>query len=382
MKSVRFWIDPISDSFVRLIDIIFGVIMAQGFVIYRARITNPSPSIANGSLLFVYTTIILSWIGYHKSIVGYPYNRSLWSRIRVTADILILVLYAYLVFVAETLQSVLGALVIVFVLYAVTGLIRIVEWKDRKVSQPWLALLVAVIFALEWYLSGQFVDTLASTAWLTLGFVILIAYRMVRGKFGYPRVIPVGIDIDGVLGEQVPPVLTRIQRRKNIGLGSTKESITSWNQPIDGTSIDKEIEEALLDPEFVLEMPVVTGSIAAMSAISSEFHVVITTSRPFETESATIDWLRRNFSKSFHEFVNTRLFGKESLGLKVLVDDYPNNIKRFASSGGIAVLFSQPWNREEDEELRELVRAGKVTRCEDWKGIRVVLERLLERPLL
>src|SRR6266516_7081546 len=124
MKGVRFWIDPISESFVRLIDIIFGVIMAQGFVIYRARITNPSPSIANGSLLLVYTTIILSWIGYHKSIVGYPYNRSIWSRIRVTADILILVLYAYLVFVAETLQLVLGALVIVFVLYAITGLIR------------------------------------------------------------------------------------------------------------------------------------------------------------------------------------------------------------------------------------------------------------------
>ena len=381
LNTPRFRIDPISDSFVRLIDIIFGVILAQGFVIYRGAITNPSISIEDGSLVLVYATIILSWIGYHKSVIGYPYNMSPWSRIRLTADILILVLYSYLVFVAQSLTPVLGGLVVVFVVYAITGLVRIIEWKDRKVSLPWLSLIFAGLFTVELYLSASHPDVSASTILLFLAFATLLLYRGARGKFGYPLIIPVGIDVDGVLGDQVPPALMRIQQRKKIGIGYTKERITNWNQPIDGSSIDKEIEEALLDPEFVREMPLVPGSTAAMSELHKKFHIVISTSRPLETESETIKWLRRNFPKSFHEFVNTRLFGKETLGLKILVDDYSNNIRRFASAGGIGLLFSQPWNIAEDDELREQIRAGKVIRCNGWDAVKDTLQKLAQRPL-
>src|SRR2546428_1323530 len=318
MSPTRFRIDPTSDSFVRLVDVIFGVIMAQGFVRYSETITNPKFSLATGSLVLAYTTVILSWIGYHKSVIGYPYNTSVWSRIRLVSDVLILVLYSYLVFVAQTLQFVLGGLVVVFGLYALTGLIRIIEWKDRKVSQPWLAIPFGAAFAVEWYVSGSYgAETSVSALLLGVSFLMLIGYRWARGKLGYPVIIPVGIDVDGVLGDQVSPVLVRIQNRKKIALGFTKEKIASWNQAINGSSIDKEIEEALLDPEFVREMPVIPGSTAAMADLRKTFHVVITTSRPLETESETVSWLKRNFPKSFHEFVNTRYFGKETLGLKV-----------------------------------------------------------------
>jgi 5'(3')-deoxyribonucleotidase len=52
--------------------------------------------------------------------------------------------------------------------------------------------------------------------------------------------VPIGIDIDGVLGEQVPHVLDRLHRR-GVGIGISKDKITSWNFPIDNTSISKEI---------------------------------------------------------------------------------------------------------------------------------------------
>ena len=131
MSAPRFQIDSaISTSFVGLVDVIFGVIMAQGFVAYKNNIMAPSVSVGNGSLVLVYATVILSWVGYHKSVMGYPYNKTPWSRIRLSLDILILVLYSYLVFVAVDFAKVLVGLIAVFLLYVVTGIIRIVEWKD------------------------------------------------------------------------------------------------------------------------------------------------------------------------------------------------------------------------------------------------------------
>ena len=207
-----------------------------------------------------------------------------------------------------------------------------------------------------------------------LAFVMVLGYRSVRGRLGYPTIIPVGIDIDGVLGEQVPPVLERIQSKKGLGKNMTKKDITKWDLPINGTSIDREIEEALLDPEYVREMPVVQGSTSALTDLNKHFHVVITTSRPFETEGETISWLRKHFR--FHEYANARLVGKEAIGLRFLVDDYPKNIVRFAASGGTALLFTQPWNMEEDSEVADLMRAGKVIRCHGWDDVR---KRLSER---
>jgi 5'(3')-deoxyribonucleotidase len=380
MSAPRFRVDSsISDSFVRLVDVIFGVIMAQGFVIYRSEITEPSFSVGNGSLILVYATIVLSWIGYHKSTVGYPYNKTLWSRFRLFLDILILVLYAYLVFVAENFAAVLIGLVAVFLLYAITGAIRIVEWKDKKVGKPGLSILFAIAFSLEFVaitycqlciirLGYWFV---ASVLLLTMSLVF--TYRGIRGKLGYPTIIPIGVDIDGVLGEQVPPVLARVQTRKQIGQHLTKDKITKWDFSIDGSSIDREIEEALLDPEFVREMPVVSGSTTAMAELYERFHVVVTTSRPLAAEVGTIAWLKKNFN--YHEYANARLVDKEALGLKILVDDYPENIKRFALAGGTAIIFSQPWNQK-DSEIEGLIHAGKVIRCDGWKEVKDQIYRL------
>lgn len=369
----------------RLVDVIFGVIMAQGFVMYRNNIVAPALSLENGSLVLVYATVILSWMGYHKSVIGYPYNKTLWSRIRLASDILILVLYSYLVFIAQNLGMVLIGLVVVFTLYAATGFIRIIEWRDRKVSQPQLAILFCLLFLFEFYaLDGcefcvsSVSKNLLSPILLIGAFVLLLGYRVVRGRIGYPTILPVGIDVDGVLGDQVPPVLMRLQSR-GIGLGLTKDKITQWDLVIDNTSIDGEIEAALLDPEYVREMPVIQGSTTAMTELYKRFHIVIATSRPMQTEEDTVKWLKRNFSRSFHEYANTRVVGKETLGLRILVDDYGNNVKRFAAEGGTALLFSQPWNVEKDSEISELLRSGRVIRCNGWGEVKEALYRMQEK---
>jgi hypothetical protein len=146
LSAPRFKVNPLSKSFVRLIDIMFGLTITQGFVLYRDLISNPSLSTQIVTLILVYATVILSWIGYHTSILHYPYNKSAWSNIRLFLDIIILVLYAYLVFVVADLQKVFWGLGIVFSFYVIDGLIRIREWHDKKVSKPWLSAIFAAVF--------------------------------------------------------------------------------------------------------------------------------------------------------------------------------------------------------------------------------------------
>jgi 5'(3')-deoxyribonucleotidase len=326
---------------------------------------SPNISLENITLVLVYATIILSWVGYHKSILRYPYNKSRWSRFRLFFDIVILLLYSYLVFVGQDLPRVLLGLAAIFFVYSIDGLIRIREWRDSKVSKPWLSFLFGVGFVLEWYSLLNWTNLSWVLVFLTLG--VVFGYREVRGRMGYPTLLVVGVDVDGVLGEQVPPVLERL-RREGKGINLTKESITDWNFPINGTDISREIEKALLDSTFIREMPVVQSSTTSMEQLHKKYHVVIATSRPLETQKSTIDWLKKNFK--FHEFVNTREVGKDKLGLDVLIDDNLDNVKGFASSGGYALLFLQPWNLNiENQELEQLIRAKKIVRCEGWEQV-------------
>lgn len=370
MSTPRFNVDPLSDSFIRLIDIIFGLTITQGFVIYRNIIVSPDLSITSLSLVLVYATIILSWIYYHKSVANYPYNKSRWSRVRLFLDLIILLFYAYLVFVGQDLPRILVGLVAIFSVYSIDGIVRIAEWHDKKVSKPWLSCIFAIIFFEEWYVfSLKEITTISYAPWaiLFVSLGLIFGYRFIRSKLGYPAFLVVGVDVDGVLGEQVPPVLKRIQN-KGKGGNLTKDSITEWNYSIEGRDISEEIEEALLDPSFVEEMPIVNGSKPAMDTLYKRYHVVIVTSRPIETEQETKKWLRKNFR--FHEFINTRECGKNGLGLDILIDDNLENVKNFASSKCVALLFSQPWNRQfKDENLENLISTKRVIRCKDWNEV-------------
>jgi 5'(3')-deoxyribonucleotidase len=215
-----------------------------------------------------------------------------------------------------------------------------------------------------WYLITNRIGSDYPWIFAVSGLVLLLIYRVIRGRMYCPLLV-LGIDVDGVLGDQVPPTLDRI-KGKGKGKNLCKDDITSWDHPIDDTDFTKEIEECLLDKDFVMEMPVISGSISALEKLYKVYHLVIATNRPSETEQYTVSWLRKNFK--FHEFINTREVGKDSLGLDVLVDDNPENIKSFARTGKKALLFSQPWNKDySDKEFDRLVREKKIVRCDSWK---------------
>jgi len=279
------------------------------------------------------------------------------------------VLYAHLVFNVQNLQKVLLGLAAVFLIYMATGIARIREWRDGKVSKPWLSFVFAIAFVFERYTFEFCKNAVLELQWV-LVFVslgLLIVYRIAREKLGYPSLRVVGVDVDGVLAEQVPPALERI-KTKGKGKDLSKSNITDWSFQIEDTNISKEIEEFLLDPNFIIEMPVIPGSTSVMKQLHRTYHIVIVTNRPLETQRTTIDWLKKHFK--FHEFVDTREVGKNKLGIDVLIDDNLDNVKMFASSGGDALLFSQPWNQKvQDKESEEMVRTKKIIRCENWEDV-------------
>lgn len=181
----------------------------------------------------------------------------------------------------------------------------------------------------------------------------------------------IAVDVDGVLGDQVPPILSKLNAKYGIEL--SKQDITDWEYAIMDTKIDVEIEEALLDEKYVLEMPVIKGAGNGMLYLWRNHFITIATSRPKETENATLRWLSSNFR--FHEYRNTREKGKKSLRADILIDDNIRNIQEFSSISGIGLLFSQPWNQNRSS-IKDLVDRRKVYCCYGWTSVLSIVKSL------
>lgn len=171
----------------------------------------------------------------------------------------------------------------------------------------------------------------------------------------------IAVDIDGVLADQVSLILKRLNSKYQIQL--TKEDITEWDQKIGDTSIDVEIEKALLENDYVSNLPIIEGAKEGMQYLWQNHFVIVATSRPKETEDATRDWVSSNFK--FHEFCNTRGKSKSCVKSDVLIDDYIPNIEDFTNDTGVGLLFSQPWNQDRSK-IKHLIEIGKIYCCENW----------------
>ncbi|MCC6019601.1 MAG: hypothetical protein LM601_11250 [Candidatus Verstraetearchaeota archaeon] len=230
---------------------------------------------------------------------------------------------------------------IIFLLYSITGFVRIHEWKDNRVSNLKLNSTMTIIFGILYALLSTFnLHDPILNASVTI--VLVLFYRGVRAKWGYSKLITVGVDIDGVLAEQVDHTLKWLKNKKGINLKvNQKEDIKKWDEEIaPGLTFDEAIEKLLREDEFFIqEMPVIIGSIKNMEEIYRKYHIVIASSRPPESERATKVWLSKHFKDKYHEYVNTHQIGKHNLGLHVLIDDNLENIKNLQTWRGVRHHF-------------------------------------------
>jgi hypothetical protein len=161
----------VSDHLVRLVQVFFGVVAGQGLVLYRDVVVSPfedGRSVAALALVSIYMMIVWSWIDWNTTMEIRPYDfrRAKSSAVgprvlehlerwRLYADIAIVATYAYTLFQVAPLVKDSGAdirylllgYVIVFVLYLVSGFLRIVRYGPEASSIPPIAWFLVVFVA-------------------------------------------------------------------------------------------------------------------------------------------------------------------------------------------------------------------------------------------
>ncbi len=148
-----------SDRFSQFVTVVFGLVIGQGFTRYIPLVLDPSVSWFQFSALAgVYTTTILSWITYIRSMYKYPYDMTRWkSWLRMGMDFAAVSTYARLLFSLEkiapgvaspNLTIYLQGYLLIFVFYILSGLIRRWEYNDVKASKLRGLFVSALFYAL------------------------------------------------------------------------------------------------------------------------------------------------------------------------------------------------------------------------------------------
>jgi len=198
---------------------------------------------------------------------------------------------------------------------------------------------------------------------LTVVLGLMIAYRVHSPRYRDDQRarkeagLVVGVDVDGVLADQVTGVLERLHDREGINL--TYHDITDWRLPIGTTNIAREIELTQQDRRYVLEMRIHPGARHLLRFLYEHNRVMIVTARAEQAREWTREWLNRK--RLWYDRVETSTEAKKSVhGTKVLIDDYLGNVMEFLeNTDGVAVLVDHPWNRERDA-LRPFLEQGRA----------------------
>jgi len=180
------------------------------------------------------------------------------------------------------------------------------------------------------------------------------------------------VDVDGVLADQVPPILKRLNQKYSLSL--RKKDIRQWDQPIADTDIKTEIENSLQDAQFVLSMGLIKGAHWALMELDKNHSITIATNREPQMDKFTREWLQKK-RIPYDRYVNTREHGKGAISGDVLIDDYPNNLAGFLAAGGLGILFSQPWN-EDDHSLEDAYKDDQIVRAHGWKEVVAIINSI------
>jgi len=400
-RSADFSETRLSERFVAFVQLFFAVALAASLLQFDDILFPPDPgNISFWALLTVYLTAITSWTGWHKSTLNYPYTESRVAILRAFLDATVVGTYIALLFIGSRATHSLGGYLfgftLIFVLYLVLGLIRRSEHgpeasEPRLIIHHGVAMFAVFVAYVVWSRGFSPVPDPAAWIFVFLPLVIIVRYRWLREWRRLPWVphqaTPfskpskrVAIDVDGVLVEQVTPVLHKLNRE--MGLELNKCDITDWEYTFEETNIKAEIERAEREREFVQHMPAVEGALEALSLLSQKYHITIATSREEVTDPWTREWLGRNGVR-YDRLVNTRKDGKLLPDADILIDDYVPNINTFlrnAPQGKEAVLFAQPWNHD-TTSIADLLQSGRVRIAHSWNAILAMLGCVKGNPL-
>ena len=180
----------------------------------------------------------------------------------------------------------------------------------------------------------------------------------------------ISVDIDGVLADQVGSALKKIE--EDYGQKYSKHDVNCAHWSFGGRDIWSEMTRFLIDPEFILKMPVIDGSQSAIRELA-KYNIRVVSARRPETEKATKQWLNMHFP-CLKEYYRASTGAKHNIPSNVLIDDLDLNIIEFVRSdpNRRGVLFWHPWSLNETEIHKY---ANQVYFCRDWKSVvKAILE--------
>lgn len=187
-----------------------------------------------------------------------------------------------------------------------------------------------------------------------------------------------GVDLDGVLANQVIGVLPRVE--STYGVVLTYDEIVDWRLPIEGnglsSDIAREIVAAQADREYVLSMPVHEGAREMLDELRGKFRIVVLTARGGDALGWSAEWLDQN-DLPFDELTGSKEAMKSDHGVDALVDDFLGNVEDFLQrAAGPVVLVEQPWNRNSRGELSEYVAANRLATVTSLRDVPAALAQL------
>jgi hypothetical protein len=299
----------ISDQLVRLVQIVFGLVLAQSLLLHRDIVVHPfsgANRVAALALAAVYITTVLSWIDWHVTMEMRPYNFSSQNahltteKVRLGLDLFIVTVYAYLLFTVEELKQkpdewIGGYLLgfpMIFGAYLLSGLARR-RSHGKLATNPapilWLGLAYVILYILYGLgyvaVTSDFKQGLPwlNAAGIGMALGLMIAYRLFRRRIVAQRHkskeagLVIGVDVDGVLANQIEGILPRVRAR--LGIQLRYENVTQWRLPLGESDIAKEIEIAFDDSDYVLGMPAHTGARELVDDLYGDNRITLLTAR-------------------------------------------------------------------------------------------------------
>jgi beta-phosphoglucomutase-like phosphatase (HAD superfamily) len=180
----------------------------------------------------------------------------------------------------------------------------------------------------------------------------------------------IALDIDSTL-HHYWDLIDRVAQER-FGVELPYEEQTDWGITLlERDQLIACVEETHSD-ENVLTAEPYPGAVETVKAWSEQGHWIhVTSHRPVSAFEATAEWLR-SIGMPFDDLHCSydKISRCVELGVQVLVDDSPVNLRQARAEGMVAATIVHPWNRD-------LVERNGVIGADDWKGLRARLDPVL-----
>lgn len=164
------------------------------------------------------------------------------------------------------------------------------------------------------------------------------------------------LDMDGVLADFVSPTLALFNRLDLIDSGWPKGEY-SLEKVLGITTEQLWWAIDMVGVDFWAQLPIYPWALRLYRALElyGDVYLLSAPSSSPHSHAGKRLWMQQHFGESFNKYVLTRHKHLLSGENRFLIDDHDLNCSKFASAGGAAVVFPQPWNE---------ATAGDVSRPE------------------